>query len=53
VSDLVKDKISVSLARVNDKVRASIAASFEIAVREIAIYDNVDAAVVAVADSAT
>ena len=52
VDDLVKDHISVSLARVNDKLRASLATSFDAAVREIAIYDNVDAAVVAVADGA-
>ncbi|HEY5267333.1 MAG TPA: SulP family inorganic anion transporter [Acidimicrobiales bacterium] len=49
VDDLVRDKITVSLARVNDKVRASLASSFDKAVREIAIYDNVDAAVVAAA----
>ncbi|HVB51849.1 MAG TPA: SulP family inorganic anion transporter [Acidimicrobiales bacterium] len=49
VDDLTKDQISVSLARVSDKVRASLAGSFSAAVRDIAIYDNVDAAVNAAA----
>ena len=49
VDDLTKDQISVSLARVGDKVRASLAGSFDAQVRDIAIYDNVDAAVNAVA----
>jgi len=48
VDDLTKDQISVSLARVGDKVRASLAGSFDAQVRDIAIYDNVDAAVNAV-----
>jgi MFS superfamily sulfate permease-like transporter len=49
VNDLAKDKISITFARVSDGVRASLAGSFDKAVREIAIYDNVDAAVMSVA----
>jgi MFS superfamily sulfate permease-like transporter len=53
LGDLTKDTVSVSLARVNDKVRAGLATSFDMAIREIAIYDNVDAAVTAAANSTT
>jgi MFS superfamily sulfate permease-like transporter len=51
VDDLAKDEISVTLARVSDKVRATLAGSFDPKIRAIVIYDNVDAAVNAVAST--
>jgi hypothetical protein len=53
VDDLTRDGVSISLARANDKVKTSLAKSFSPAVREIPIFDNVDAAVNAAANSAS
>jgi hypothetical protein len=53
VDDLTRDGVSISLARANDKVKTSLAKSFSQAVREIPIFDNVDAGVNAAANSAS
>jgi SulP family sulfate permease len=53
VDDLTRDGVSMSLARANDKVKTSLAKSFSQAVREIPIFDNVDAAVNAASNSAS
>jgi MFS superfamily sulfate permease-like transporter len=45
VNDMMKDKVSISLARVSAKVRASLERTSDKAIRAIAIYDNVDEAV--------
>jgi MFS superfamily sulfate permease-like transporter len=45
VGDLTKDKVSVALARVNDKLRQSLQDSFDESLRTLKIYPNVDAAV--------
>lgn len=48
VGDLAEDGISFTLARVNVGVRATVAKSFDAAVRKLAMYDSVDEAVNAV-----
>jgi hypothetical protein len=48
VGDLAEDGISFTLARVNVGVRATVAKSFDTAVRKLAMYDSVDEAVNAV-----
>jgi MFS superfamily sulfate permease-like transporter len=48
VGDLAEDGISFTLARVNVKVRTTLAKSFDAAVRKLAMYDSVDEAVNAV-----
>ena len=45
VGDLTKDKVSVALARVNDKLRQSLEDSFDESLRTLKLYPNVDAAV--------
>ncbi len=47
LGDLQKDGISLSLARVNDRVAGELAKSFDPKIRALSIYGNVDAAVVA------
>jgi SulP family sulfate permease len=48
LDDLMKDHVTIALARVNDKVRASLAASFDKAIQGLAIYSSTDEAVIAV-----
>lgn len=45
VGDLTKDKVSVALARVNDKLRESLKDSFDESLRTLKLYPSVDAAV--------
>ena len=45
VGDLTKDKVSVALARVNDKVRQSLEDSFDESLRTLKLYPSVDVAV--------
>jgi MFS superfamily sulfate permease-like transporter len=49
VADLAKDTVTVSMARANDDVRRSLAASSDPALRAIEFYDSVDAAATALA----
>jgi MFS superfamily sulfate permease-like transporter len=51
VGDLTKDGVSISLARVNDKLKASLADCFDQALRDIKIFGNVNDAVEAVSKS--
>ncbi|HVA52146.1 MAG TPA: SulP family inorganic anion transporter [Acidimicrobiales bacterium] len=53
VDDLKRDGVTISLARVSDKLKESLAISFDQDLRGIKISDNVNDAVVAVADSAS
>ncbi len=48
LEDLMKDHVTIALARVNDKVRASLATSFDKAIQGLAIYPSTDEAVIAV-----
>ncbi len=51
VNDLVKDHVTIALARVSEKVKASLRQSFDEKVRVIALFDSVDAAVNAAAST--
>lgn len=45
VSDLTKDNVSLALARANDHVQQSFITSFDKVIRDLRVYDSVDAAV--------
>lgn len=45
VSDLTKDNVSLALARANDHVQQSFVTSFDKVIRDLRVYDSVDAAV--------
>lgn len=45
VDDLTKDKVTVSLARADERVRHALAESFDASLRRLKAYDSVDAAV--------
>jgi SulP family sulfate permease len=47
VDDFDKDGISLSFARVNQRVKNELAKSFDPAIRKLSTYGSVDAAVVA------
>jgi MFS superfamily sulfate permease-like transporter len=52
MDDLTKDGVSLSLARVNDKLKDALANSFDPALRGIEIFGNVNAAVEAATNAA-
>jgi sulfate permease, SulP family len=47
VADLLRDGITISFARANQKVRARLAKSTNSAIKQIALYDSTDAAAMA------
>jgi sulfate permease, SulP family len=52
VADLTKDEVSISLARVNDQLRKHLADSSDNTLRDLKLFDNVNAAVEAASSPA-